>query len=110
VRRCGTEQTLRFLVASVRFVRVHRLEGELEYGFEDPADTGRVHGWVSAAAAALGPAVQLECRPDWSFRTVAAGRLAGRADVLVVPLLLSAAARYRSVRPRIQAARASGAT
>ncbi len=98
---------VRFAVRHRRALGVRRLDGEVRYGFEDPALTGQVHGLLSAARPLFEPPARLTLLADWSMQDVLAGRVdvelsvrIGRLGLPLAWLLLSRSARRRRARGR----------
>ena len=69
-----------------RSIRLRKAEGEVVFGFEDPAVTCQVYGYGLAASSFLGPRFALHLAPD--FRQACVG---GRVELVVriwLPLVL----------------------
>ncbi len=78
---------LRLLSDLGAVVRFERLEVAGEYGLDDPADTGRLAGWIAAATPALAPLTGMSVHLTPRFDgTVLDGRVEATASV--VPLRL----------------------
>jgi hypothetical protein len=106
-RRWPAAELVRLAVRHRHALVVRRLDGEVRYGFEDPALTGQVHGLVSAARPLLEPPARLTLLADWSMQDVLAGRVdvelrvrVGRVALPLARLLLSRSARRRRARGR----------
>ena len=67
------EPSLRLLASLPRTIRLKRLRVQGRLGFADPAQTGRVYGYLQAVAAHKGK-VQINVNPDF-VRPGAFGRL-----------------------------------
>ena len=68
----------RFLRRIRRSIRLRKAEGEVVFGFEDPAVTGQVYGYGLAASSFLGPRFAVHLAPD--FRQA---RVGGRVELVV---------------------------
>jgi hypothetical protein len=105
--RWRLDDLLRVVVHHRRLLRVRRLEGDVRYGFEDPALTGQAHGLLSTAQPLFAPPARVTFLADWSMQDVLAGHVelelrvfAGRLAIAVAWAMLT-----RSVRRRPAPAR-----
>jgi hypothetical protein len=107
-------ELVNFVVRRRRDLVVRRIDGEVRYGFEDPALTGQLHGLVSVARPVVDPDTRVAWMPDWSMQDVLAGRLdadlrlfAGRVGLALGWFLVSRSVRRRRARggPRRRPAR-----
>jgi hypothetical protein len=109
-RHWDLRELLRFVFDQRHLLVFGPLEGRVDFGFEDPALTGEVFGYVCAAREVSPGLAGVELNPLWSFENGCWGWLRGRVEArlfaLGLALALHLVTHYR--RDRAASAQRSG--
>jgi hypothetical protein len=109
-RHWDLRELLRFVFDQRHLLVFGPLEGRVDFGFEDPALTGELFGYVCAAREVSPGLAGVELNPLWSFENGCWGWLRGRVEArlfaLGLALALHLVTHYR--RDRAASAQRSG--